>query len=463
MQTFTSFVILAAMRTGSNLLEETLAQLAGITFHGEAFNPVFLSWPKCDGHLGMTQADRDANPAEYLRRIRSAPGLNGFRFFPGHDQRVLAPILADPACAKIILSRNPVDSYLSLKIARDTGQWKLADSRRRKEGVAQFDADEFAVHLDELAGFYRQVRQALQSSGQTAFHIAYDELTESDVLTGLGRFLGLKADKVMPARSLVPQNPAAAADKVANPAEMIAALAATDPYALSHLPEFEPRRGPSVPGFIAARRDGAGLLFMPVRHGPTDRVAAWLAAIGDGQGPDRDFTRATLRDWMRDHTPHRRFTVLPHPVLRANRLFRAIFVDSRHPKLRDQLGHSHKIRLAPDDRGDLVALRAAFGQFLDFLRPNLKGQTAQRVEPIWASQAAILQGFADFAVPDLVIREDDLDQGLHQLCAALGIKPPPLPAPHPPEPPLLYDGEIEAKVRAAYARDYLTFGFGDYA
>lgn len=463
MQPFTSFVILGAMRTGSNLLEETLAQLPGVTFHGEAFNPVFLSWPKSDSHLGMTQPDRDANPVEYLRRIRSAPGLNGFRFFPGHDQRALGPVLADPTCAKIVLSRNPVDSYLSLKIARETGQWKLADSRRRKDAVAQFDAGEFAAHLDELTEFYGQVRRALQASGQTAFHIAYDELTDSDVLTGLARFLGLKADKVMPARSLVPQNPQPATEKVANPADMIAALAATDPYGLSDLPEFEPRRGPSVPGTIAARQGGAGLLFLPVRHGPTDRVAAWLAALGQGPGPESDFTRATLRDWMRATPRHRRFTVLPHPVQRANRLFRAIFVDSLHPKLRDQLGHSHKIRLAPDDRADPAARRAAFGQFLDFLRPNLRGQTAQRVEPIWASQAAILQGFAEFALPDAVIREADMEQGLHDLCAGLGLAPPPLPTPDLPEPPPLYDRDIEEKVRAAYARDYLTFGFGDFA
>jgi LPS sulfotransferase NodH len=45
---FRSFVILAAMRTGSNFLEESLNGVPGITCHGELFNPAFVGYPKGD-------------------------------------------------------------------------------------------------------------------------------------------------------------------------------------------------------------------------------------------------------------------------------------------------------------------------------------------------------------------------------------------------------------------------------
>jgi LPS sulfotransferase NodH len=457
---FRYFVIFASMRTGSNLLEETLGSVDGITMHGEAFNPAFLAWPDRDRHLDMTRTERDADPAEFLGRIRAAPGMNGFRYFPGHDQRVLDLILADPGCAKIILTRNPAESYVSLQIARQTGQWKLTDGRRRKAAKVTFDEAGFAEHLAELGAFHQGLRHGLQATGQTAFHLRYDELTDPAVLGGLVRFLGLPATKVKPARTILPQNPGMLTDKVVNPAQMAAALARSDPYGLSHLPDFEPRRGPAVPGFVASC--GAPLLFLPVRMGPTDSVTRWLASLG-GAGARGDFTRASLRDWMAENQPHRRFTVLRHPVARAHAAFRAIFVDGIFPGLQDQLGRSHKIRLAPDAIADLSAQRAAFVGFLDFLRANLKGQTARRVEPIWASQAASLQGYAEFAIPDVVIRESDLARGLARLCEDIGLTAPPPPiAEDPVGLAALYDSEVEELVREAYPRDYLLFGFGAY-
>ena len=51
--------------------------------------------------------------------------------------------MADESCAKIILTRNPVESYISWKIARETGQWKLTDMKARKGAQVKFDGPEF--------------------------------------------------------------------------------------------------------------------------------------------------------------------------------------------------------------------------------------------------------------------------------------------------------------------------------
>ena len=138
MAKFRSFVILAAMRTGSNFLEASLNAVPDVTSHGEAFNPSFIGFPDQQDILGVTRSTRDARPAMLLDKIAQAPGLNGFRFFPGHDPRVLPQLLSDARCAKIILSRNPVESYVSLSIARETDQWRPRRCARSQIGAHSF-------------------------------------------------------------------------------------------------------------------------------------------------------------------------------------------------------------------------------------------------------------------------------------------------------------------------------------
>lgn len=454
--TFRSFVILGAMRTGSNLLEQSLNAVPGIACHGELFNPVFVGYPKGDPPFGLIRDARDDDPSGVLAQLISAPGLNGFRFFPGHDPRALRMVLGDRTCAKIILSRNPVDSFVSLAIARKTDQWKLGDVRNRRTARVHFDETEFNRHIDHLVSFRREVQKTLQVSGQTAFYLDYADLRTTGVIEGLLRFLGVKAVAPHPARSLVPQNPEPLTEKVANPREMTAALARTDPFGLSHLPDFELRRGPAVPSYVAAGT--APVLFMPVAGGPTERIDRWMQSFGRLQ---RDFSQSTLKDWMRAIGPHRRFTVLRHPLLRAYAAYEDLMSTEADPDLRDLVVRRYKLGTGADDG----SRRAGFSAFLRFLRANLNGQTAIRTDARWASQTAVLQGFQAFAPPDLIGREDRLEVDLSGLCAAVGLDYPPLPD-LPDETAgrlaAIHEDAMEKLVRQAYPRDYLNFGFGDW-
>ena len=115
----------AEMRTGSNFLEANLNALPGVTCHGEAFNPVFIGRKDQTEFLGVTLAQREQDPALLLRRMRErTPGLSGFRYFHDHDPRIFDLVMDDPRCAKIVLTRNPLESYVSLKIAQATGDRK---------------------------------------------------------------------------------------------------------------------------------------------------------------------------------------------------------------------------------------------------------------------------------------------------------------------------------------------------
>jgi len=465
MARFDSFVILGAMRTGSNLLEDLLGQFDGVTCHGELFNPVFVGRAGQGAHLGIDLAARDADPFALLSAIRRAPGLPGFRLFHDHDPRVLAHVLADARCAKIVLSRNPLESYVSLQIARATDQWRLTDPTRHRSARAHFDAADFAAYLDTLQGFHHHIRRALQTTGQTAFHIGYDDLGDVEVLNGLAAHLGLTARLETAGTRLKRQNPGPLRDKVENPEAMAAALADADRFGLSDMPETEPRRGAGLPAYRAAPR--APLLYLALRGGPDTAVCTWLAAL-DGAGPEAvtsGFTRATLGDWMQARPGHRVFTVLRHPVARAWAAFDEGIRPGRFTRICAVLRRSHGLTLpepGTEAAADPAVLRADFLGFLGFVKANLAGRTAVRTDPLWSTQRALLRGHAQARMPDLILREGEAD-AFARLAALAGT--PALPAPAPetwPELATLYDDTVEAAARAAFAPDYTDFGFGPW-
>jgi len=470
---FDYFVIFAEMRTGSNFLESNLNAFDGIACHGEAFNPHFIGHPNRADLLGVTQAMRDADPARLLGAIKAqSEGIGGLRFFHDHDPRVLDTMLDDPRCAKIVLTRNPLDSYVSWKIAQATGQWTLTNVKRRRGSTVRFDAEEFEGHLARLQAFQLLLRTRLQTSGQAAFHIGYDDLQSVEVMNGLARYLGCAARLEALEAALKPQNPEPLEAKVENYDEMARALARLDRFDLTRTPNFEPRRGAGVPAYVTAAH--APLVYMPVRAGPEAAVRAWLAAL-DGVPEDALPTRLSqgaLQRWMRRKPGHRRFTVLRHPVARAHAAFCARILvpgaDCFH-SIRRTLRKAYKLPIPadwPDAGYDRAAHRAAFVAFLRFLRANLAGQTAIRVDAHWATQAAVIEGMAQFAAPDAILREDEMAEGLAALARQAGHAAPPTPAGREPEGPFalgdIHDAEIEKLARAVYQRDYVTFGFDDW-
>lgn len=477
MAQFDYFVVFAEMRTGSNFLEANLNSFDGISCYGEAFNPHFIGYPDSDEILGVDQATRDNAPQVLVDAVRDAPGIGGFRFFNNHDHRVLDICLSDPRCAKIILTRNPLDSFVSWKIAIATGQWKLTNTKHAKFEKIDFDPLEFERYVSTLQGFQVTLMNGLQRTGQTAFYVAYEDLQDVDIMNGLAKYLGVE-DRITNLDSkLKKQNPAEMASKVNNVQDIAPALAKLDQFNLSRTPSFDPRRGPLVPTYVAGAK--APVLFMPLKSGPVLAVEQWMAALDgtDTSALQRDFKQKTLRDWKAQHPGHRSFTVIRHPVAWAHAAFCNRILETgpgSYAEIRATLRRMHDLPIPEgaavpewDPDYDLAAHRLAFLSFLDFLRKNLAGQTAIRIDPAWATQISILQSMSGFALPDIVIREDDAPTKLAQLATDIG---------HPnattfsrsadPQQTRLaaiYDTQIEAAARAAYGRDYLMFGFGDYA
>ena len=102
--------------------------------------------------------------------------------------------------------------------------------------------------------------------------------------------------------------------------------------------------------------------------------------------------------------------------------------------------------------------------FLDFLKANLAGQTSVRIDQTWATQSAVIEGMASFALPDMIVREEEMQAWLPALAELVGHPDPALPTAAPDDSPhplsAIYDAEIEAKTAEVYQRDYLMFGYG---
>jgi LPS sulfotransferase NodH len=465
---FDYFAIVAGMRTGSNLLEELLAAHPQIRCHGELFNPHFVGAPGQDDALGISRRARDEDPRRLLAAVAIAPArIAGFRVFDGHDERAIECVLADPRCAKIVLTRNPVDSYVSLAIARQTGQWWLGDLASARRAKMRFDPEEFARFLDQVTAFRRRVRKSLQKSGQTAFHLDYEDLGDTDVISGLYAFLGVDPLPRPQRTRTKAQNPEPLAEKVTNPRTMRMALSRLDPFQTDRIPDFETPRGAGVSGYRVA--SGAPVMFQPVGLVAVEEVDGWLAAIGGGRSPERGLGQQPLRAWMRRYPGHRRIAVVEHPLTRLHDAFSRVILPVGLPdyeELRHILVRHHRVAL-PDDPADpgydAIAHKAAFGAFVGFVRGNLGAQTGLRPHPAWASQTTLLQGISRFAPPDLVIRRESLGPSLDRLSDDLGL---PRTAPGTPVPgaapaPLseILDGALIADVAAAYRKDFVMLGY----
>ncbi len=451
------------MRTGSNFLEANLNTLDGVTCHGEAFNPYLIGGEGKQEMFGIDMAGRDADPAGFLRAMRAqTKGLAGFRYFSDHDPRVFDLVMADRACAKIILTRNQLESFISWKIAIESDQWWLANTKHLKTVRPRFDLAEFNARIDQLQQFQRKLVHALQITGQTAYYIDYEDIRDLDVLNGLASFLGAPARIEALDFRFKKQNPEAISAKVSNPLEMQEGLGSVDWFNQSHVPNFEPRRLAAVAQYIASEQ--VDLLFMPIKCGPDAQVKKWL----QGYGPLLPgFDRQSLRKWKAAHPGQRSFTVLRHPLARAYTAWCDFTAKEWMPELRPYLKRVHKFQLPPKGKPfeNIEDFRAGFLVFLELIKHVLAGRTELRVVPQFASQGALIQGFTQVQSPDLLIREDMLREGLAHLCADLGLDAKPLPTmsdKHPYPLAELYGPDIEAAAREAYWRDYEGFGFKNW-
>ena len=219
-----SFVIVGMMRSGSNFLERSLNMLPSVRCHGELFNPKFTGFAADMGktYLGYARDDvqaRNEDGVELLNQVLAASDRQtcGFRIFLDHDPVVMAEAIYNPAVKKIILTRNLLESFVSLLIARETDVWLT--THKAKDGHVErvhVNVDELTTFALRQSFFYNDVQTILHRTGQPYYQIDYTEIKDVQRLNGLAEFLGVDDRFEDLKEPIQRQNPGALKEKILN-------------------------------------------------------------------------------------------------------------------------------------------------------------------------------------------------------------------------------------------------------
>ena len=236
------FVILGVKRSGSNLLESTLAQFPDLVCYGEVFNKGHPKDPNDPRLLGWTKGQRNADPLGFLEELITATPeqIPGFRLlFDAHLPAVFERVISDHNCTRIVLRRNPLESYISLKLAKATRQWLVKGSAELKSAKVRFDACEFEIYRERVEAFYTKICRQMQAAGTTAGYIDYTALKTPKTIYGLARMIGAKSFPARLRELIVRQNPGPIEAKLENPADFTAWLQTHECETLSPDPDVE--------------------------------------------------------------------------------------------------------------------------------------------------------------------------------------------------------------------------------
>ncbi len=391
------------MRTGSNLLESNLSQAVGVAGYGEVFNPAFIGREKQETCLGFDLQARNAAPLALVNALKSQAGLNGFRLFSNHDQRVLDHVLADHRCAKIILKRDPIDSFLSREAARKTGQWRVGQDRARQVVGVDFDSDRFDDYCAGLAAYYQEVEQTILLSGQSFFPIQYDQCKSLPMINGLLRWLGTSHDLQDLKEVTKRQNPTGLRDRISNFEDFQRYLDRSG-YVVERQgvsPEFWRLNGQ------VSVWEGPHLVCVDLPGCPRSNPTAWIK---------RPFS------WLARSCDKPVFIALDDPVARAERVFRTHILpagEDGFPHIRTALNQNYGAGLPERDQPlpPPEDLQKAFAAFVEFTNENLRGLTGQRTDATWLPQTRLVEVIAEMAPVFSVVPWWLRDAGLTYLSA----------------------------------------------
>jgi LPS sulfotransferase NodH len=196
----TRFVILAAPRTGSNLLCTLLNSHPEVLCHHELFNPngIFYALEYRDGSMDLgSMESREQDPFGFLQRVWEHPqgaSCIGFKMTRGQDAGIMQNLIDDSGVRKILLyRRNRLKTFISEQLARQTDRWEVyeKDELATVTPSLRVDVESFKAHCELNERYYRDIKDALQSARQTWLETAYEDILNADEHVRLLEFLGV--------------------------------------------------------------------------------------------------------------------------------------------------------------------------------------------------------------------------------------------------------------------------------
>jgi LPS sulfotransferase NodH len=196
----TRFVILAAPRTGSNLICTLLDSHRDVLCHHEIFNPRGIRY--ClryrNGSLNLgSVGERDAEPLMFLDRVwntRLSHASVGFKMTRSQNDVVFDHVVHNRDIKKIVLHRrNRIKTYVSEKIAGRLDQWEVYDSSEliRARPKIHVAVDDLRRHITMNDTYYQSLETCLAENHQPWIRVSYEALWSCDEIQRLLEFLSL--------------------------------------------------------------------------------------------------------------------------------------------------------------------------------------------------------------------------------------------------------------------------------
>ncbi|MDA3896616.1 MAG: hypothetical protein PF482_10770 [Desulfobacteraceae bacterium] len=223
------FVLIAAPRTGSNLLVSMLNSHPEILCHYELFH-----WQKIyaaaggQGDLSAMWA-RNRNPFSFLEKIYS-DGFEkkavGFKIFPNHNPLILSYLIHQPKIKKIILRRNNyLKIYTSHIMAKKN---KVYVYRPNSQPVPVYVcATRFKRYVNKNEAFYQTARNKIRAVNQDFLEIEYQLIKATQSIKKLLDFIGVDDSCELKAGTKK-QNPGKLSDRIINYSELCHELRDTE-------------------------------------------------------------------------------------------------------------------------------------------------------------------------------------------------------------------------------------------
>lgn len=208
-------MILAAPRTGSNLLCTLLNSHPEVLCHHELFNPngIFYALEYRDGSLDLGDMDaRDREPFAFLQRVWEHPqgaSCVGFKMTRGQDAAVMQGLIEDSGVLKILLyRRNRLKTFISEQLARQTDRWEVyaRDELATDTPRLHVDVEAFKAHCDLNERYYQDIENVLRSGGQLWIETAYEDILNAPEHVRLLEFLGVEATDARLTQSSIKQS-----------------------------------------------------------------------------------------------------------------------------------------------------------------------------------------------------------------------------------------------------------------
>jgi LPS sulfotransferase NodH len=194
------FVILAAPRTGSNMLCTLLNSHPSVVCHHELFNPrgIFVALDHRNSHLDLgSVVERDRSPLCFLDRVwATSLGAShiGFKLTRGQGDPVMRHVLHDSSVAKIVLRRsNRLKTFVSQLSAEHSDHWEAYDDgpAMPSSPMVRIEIEALEAHARLNEEFYEDLHRELALGEQPYIDLRYENLHRRREHTRVLSFLGL--------------------------------------------------------------------------------------------------------------------------------------------------------------------------------------------------------------------------------------------------------------------------------